>query len=97
MRILQKEKGMLREKTDRKGDKFRLLLFLVLTAVCLASGMGAFFSSSPMKEKLFGSEGRQMLGETLLIFAGQIFFSIRRNGFCAGCPEEEKEPCGLRG
>ena len=65
---------MLREKTDRKGDKFRLLLFLVLTAVCLASGMGAFFSSSPMKEKLFGSEGRQMLGETLLIFAGQIFF-----------------------
>ena len=27
-----------------------------------------------MKEKLFGSEGRQMLGETLLIFAGQIFF-----------------------
>ena len=65
---------MLREKTGRKDDKFRLWLFLVLTAVCLVSGVGAFFSSAPMKEKLFGPEGRQMLGETLLIFAGQLFF-----------------------
>lgn len=65
---------MLRKKTGREDDCFRLLFFLAVTLVCLIIGMGAFFHSSPMNEKLFGPEGRWMVGETLFFFAWQFFF-----------------------
>lgn len=72
---------MLREKTGRRGGGVFPVLFLVLTAACLAIGMWAFFYSSPMKEKLFSPEGRWMVGETLFFFAWQLFF-LHPPGWC---------------